>query len=37
MLSFIKDVGVDGKEDQADVEDDPDDEDMKNAKLDDER
>ena len=37
MLRFKKEVGVDSKEYQADVEDDPDEEDMENVNLDDER
>ena len=35
MLQFKKEVGVDSKEEQVDVEDDPDEEDMDNANLDD--
>ena len=37
MLQFKKEVGVDSKEDQAGVEDDPDEEDMDDINLDDER
>ena len=37
MLQFKKEVGVDSKEDQADVEDDPDEEDMENISIDDDR
>ena len=37
MLQFKKEVGVDSKEEQADVEDDPDEEEMDNINLDDER
>ena len=37
MLHFKKEVGVDSKEEQADVEDDPDEEEMDNVNLDDER
>ena len=35
MLQFKKEVGVDSKEEQVDVEDDPDEEDMDNVNLDD--
>ena len=37
MLQFKKDVGVEIMEEQADVEDDPDEEDMEDVKSDDER
>ena len=37
MIRFLKEVGVDSKEEQADVEDDPAEEDMDDANLDDER
>ena len=37
MLQFKKDVIVDSNEEQADVEDDPDEEDMNDIHLDDER
>ena len=37
MQCFKKEVGVDSKEEQADVEDDPDEEDMEAVKLDDNR
>ena len=37
MLRFKKEVGVDSEEEQADVEDDPDEEDMEDVKLDDEK
>ena len=37
MLRVLKEVGVDSKEEQADVDDDPDEEDMDDANLDDER
>ena len=37
MLHFKKDVGVDSKEDQADVDDDPDEEDMDDVNLDNKR
>ena len=37
MLRFLKGVDVESKEGQADVEDDPDEEDMDDANLDDER
>ena len=37
MLRFLKEVDVDSKEEQADVENDPDEEDMDDANLDDER
>ena len=36
MLQFQKEVSVDSKEDKADVEDDPDEEDMDDVNLDDE-
>ena len=37
MLRFLKEFGADSKEEQADVEDDPAEEDMDDANLDDER
>ena len=37
MLQFKKEVGVDIKEEQADVEDDPDEEEMDDVNIDDER
>ena len=37
MLRFLKGIGVASKEDQADVEDDPDEEEMEDINLDDER
>ena len=37
MLRFKKEVGVDIKEDQADVEDDPDEKEMDDVNLDEER
>ena len=37
MLRVLKEVGIDIKEEQADVDDDPDEEDMDDANLDDER
>ena len=37
MLQFKKEVGVDSKEDQTDVEDDPDEEEMGDINLDNER
>ena len=37
MLRFKNEVGIDSEEEQADVEDDPDEEDMDNVNLDDER
>ena len=37
MLQFKKEVGVDSKEEQADVEDDPDEEEMDDVNLDNER
>ena len=37
MLRFKKEFGVDSKEEQAGVEDDPDEEDMDDVNLDDER
>ena len=37
MIQFKMEVGVESKEDKADVEDDPDEEEMDNINLDDER
>ena len=37
MIQFKKEVGVDSKEEQADVEDDPGEEEMDDENLDDER
>ena len=37
MLQFKKEVGVDSKEEQADVEDDPDEEEMDDVNIDDKR
>ena len=37
MLQFKKEVGVEIREEQADVEDDPDEEEMEDVNIDDER